>query len=287
VAFLSGRDLYVLLPGDNAEPRKLASGDIADRQRIGWYPDGTALGFITYDLETIGSEQAWSVRVDGGEPTLITTILHKALGRGPTFERAVEWSPDGKWVMISSAANPFRLLRWPLATSRDDDIRDIPGGEPEWSPESRTIIYTEALNGALALYDVLKNEEGEPYRNEAALVGTGLGEYAQGPLPLWSPASKGADSDLIAYRSRTNESVPRVALRRRGGRELTPLDPLTNNPAWSPAGDRLVFETGEMKTAPLGMEWTPTGLAIATIDPEGEHTVSPLVQDAKWPAWGR
>jgi Tol biopolymer transport system component len=260
---------------------------MAERQRIGWHPDGTLLGYMTYDPATVGQEHAWAVPVEGGEPLPITTVSHKALGRGTGFERLVKWSPDGKWVAVSNVTNPFRLLRWPLSTGREGDVRDLPGGEVDWSPDSRVILYSEALNGALGLFEVLKNEEGEPYRNEQALVGTGLHEYSQGPHPQFSPASSGADSDLIAYRSRTAIGEPQVAIRRRGGRELPPLDPLTNNPAWSPTGDRLVAEVGEMKEDPLGPRWSPTGIAIANIDPDGNHTTSPLLTDAKSPAWGR
>ena len=286
LAFLSGRDLYVLTAsGGNA--RKLATDHMAERQRLGWSPDGMLLGYMTYDPLTVGQEQAWSVPIEGGDPLLITTIKHGALGRGPTFERMVKWSPDGKWVAVSNVTNPFRLLRWPLSTGREGDARDIPGGEIDWSPDSRVILYSEALNGALGLYQVLKNE-GEPYRNEQSLVGTGLGEHAQGPLPQFSPASSGADSDLIAYRSRTTTSgEARVAIRRRGGRELLPLPPLTNNPAWSPAGDRLVVETGTMRESALGKQWSPTGISIAHLDSDGNHYLTPLVANATWPAWGR
>ena len=286
VAFISGRDLYVV-PSAGGEARKLATGDMAERQRVGWHPDGSLLGYMTYDPTTVGQEHAWAVQVEGGVSALIATVSHKALGRGATFERLVKWSPDGKWVAVSNVTNPFRLLRWPLSTGREGDVRDIPGGEIDWSPDSRVILYTEAINGALGSFEVLKTEEGERFLNEQALVGTGLGEYAEGPLPQFSPASSGADSDVIAYRSRTAEGDPQVAIRRRGGRELPPLDPLTNNPVWSPTGDRLVVEVGEMKDDPLGRLWSPTGLAIASIDPEGNHTMSPLLADAKWPAWGR
>jgi hypothetical protein len=167
-------------------------------------------------------------------------------------------------------------------------VRDITGGEIDWTPDSRQILYTEALNGALGIYEVLGEEEGTPFRNEQALVGTGLGEYAFGPRARWSPASSGADSDPIAYWSRTAEGEPRVAIRLRSNLELPPLDPLTGNPTWSPSGTRLVVETGRMEEAPLGRRWAPKGLAIADVDFDGgPHTTTPLTSDARWPAWGK
>lgn len=285
VAFVSGRDLYVL-PAEGGQARKLASGDMADTLRLGWNHDSSLLGYFTYDLSTSGSEQAWFVPVAGGDPQLITTLTHAPMGRGPTYEHTVQWSPDNKWVVVGGVGNPFRLLRWPLSTSREGDVRDIPGGEPEWSPDSRTILFTSSLNGGLNLYDVLTGKT-EPYYTELERVGTGLGEYANGPRPRWSPASAGMDSDPMAYCSRSQAGEPRVAIRRRGSRELPTLPPLTNNPSWSPTGDRLVVEIGRLREDALGPRWEPTGLAIAAISPNDQHTVAPLVTDGRWPVWGK
>jgi Tol biopolymer transport system component len=200
----------------------------------------------------------------------------------------VRWSPDGLFVVVSGVDNPFWLLRWPLSTGREGDVRQVPGGEPEWSPDGRTIIYAETLSGALLVYGVLQ-AEATPFRNELRYIGTGLGEYAQGPGPRFSPASTGSDSDLIAFRSRTQQGEPQVALRRRSVGELSPLPPLTNNPAWSPGGDRLVVETGYLKESVFGLQWTPTGLSIARLSlvDDQPHQLFPLVKDAMWPAWGK
>lgn len=286
VAWVSGQDLYVV-PSEGGAARKLASGNLAERQRLGWTPDGAMLGYVTVDPTTMGVEQAWALPVAGGEPTLIATTTRAAVPRGPAYERTVSWSPDGRWVVFSSLSNPIHLFRWPLSTGNPGDARDIGGGEPDWSPDGRTLLYTQSVNGALHLYDVVSSED-IPFRDEQQWVGTGLGEYAQGPGPRWSPASKGASSDPLAYRSRSPEGEPRVSIRLRGARELSPLPSLTNSPAWSPGGDKLVVETGYLEKDVLGSKWVPTGLSIVTIDVEnGQHTIAPLVKDAQWPAWGK
>jgi hypothetical protein len=71
--------------------------------------------------------------------------------------------------------------------------------------------------------------------------------------------------------------------------ELSPLPPLTNNPSWSPGGDRLVVETGYLKESTFGLQWTPTGLSIARLSlvDDQPHQLFPLVKDAMWPAWGK
>jgi Tol biopolymer transport system component len=286
VAFISERDVYVI-PSGGGTPRKIASGEMADRQRLGWSHDGASVGYITFDLATVGNVQAWAAPIAGGEPILLATMSGGSVARGPAYERQVQWSPDGKWVLVSGVNNPMRLLRWPLSSGREGDVRDIPGGEPDWSPDSRTILYTESLAGALLTYDVLESKS-TAFLNEQQADGTGLGEYAQGPGPRWSPASVGVDSDLFAYRSRSQEDgAPRVSIRRRGGRDLAPMPSFTNNPSWSPGGDQLVVETGYLKDNPLGRSWEATGLSIARVSIEGEHSVIPLTKDARWPTWGK
>ena len=68
---------------------------------------------------------------------------------------------------------------------------------------------------------------------------------------------------------------------------MPPLETLTNSTALAPSGKRLVVETAAMRDESLGRRWAPSGLAIADIDPEGNHTMTPITKDAKWPAWGR
>jgi hypothetical protein len=302
-----------VVPSSGGPPRKLVEANLPENQRLGWTPDSSTVGYVAADTATTGQDNAWAVPVsaEGANPVLITTLPQSAPGRGPAYERSVQWSPDANWVLVAGANNPMRLLRWPSpsgspeskvqspgSTSGASDsalstqysalgvATEIPGGEPDWSPDSRTIVYAETLNGALSIYFVLA-AGATPFRNEQQLVGTRLGEYAQGPAPRWSPASIGSDSDLIAYRSSSPEGEPRVSIRRRGGRELTPLPAPSNNPSWSPGGDRLVVETGRLKAGTFGQEWTPDGLAIARVNPSGEHTLTPLVKDAWWPVWGK
>lgn len=288
LAFTSGQSLYVM-PSTGGTPRKLVNAALTDGQKIGWSPDNSLVAYIAADISIMGKEQAWAVPVEGGQPTLITDLPTNVVGLGPVYERIVQWSPDGKWVVVAGQNNPMLLLRWPLAAGGDNQAREIAGGEPNWSPNSQDIIYTETLSGGLNFYEVIQSDA-TPVPAQKEFVGTGLTEYAQGPEPQWSPASSGSDSDLIAYRSKSDSGQVRVAISTLGGQpQMEPLPALTNNPSWSPGGDQLVVETGRMQNDPLGPKWVANGLAIAklNLNPGGQHTMKPLTQNAQWPVWGK
>jgi Tol biopolymer transport system component len=285
IAWVGGKSLYVM-PTGGGTARTLYTGDLADYQRLGWSHDQTTLGFVTYDLSQVGTEKAWAVPVTGGDAILLTNIDDGAGDLSGGYERTVQWSPDDHWVLVGGPNNPMTLLRWPLGAGQAGDARTISGGEPDWAPDSQTLLYTETMGGAVLVYNITQ-AAATPFRNEKLFVGTGLGSYAQGPGPLWSPASVGSDSDILIYRSHSASGEPNVAVRTRGGRDLVSLLNLTNNPAWSPSGDKLVVETGSMGNDTLGPKWTPSGLSIATISLTAAHTITPLVQNAQWPAWGR
>src|SRR5207249_2058299 len=179
----SGNGLYVV-PSSGGSQRKLAEGALPENQRLGWTPDGSMVGYVAADAATTGRDNAWAVSLsaEGGTPMLITTLQQSAPGRGPAYQLSVRWSPDGKWVLVAGVNNPMRLRRWPAASASSRESRvpspgsasgtgdsgpatrdsgllaeatDIPGGEPDWSPDSRTIVYAETLSGALSIYYVI------------------------------------------------------------------------------------------------------------------------------------
>src|SRR5438552_4033864 len=64
VAFTSDKDLYVV-PREGGTARKLASGELADHQRLGWSPDSSLVGYLAYDLSKPDMADAWAVSVKG------------------------------------------------------------------------------------------------------------------------------------------------------------------------------------------------------------------------------
>src|SRR5207245_4210725 len=62
IAFTSESDLYVI-PSEGGEAHKLASGQFAEHQRLGWSQGGSLIGYLVYNLNTSGISDAWAVSV--------------------------------------------------------------------------------------------------------------------------------------------------------------------------------------------------------------------------------
>jgi Tol biopolymer transport system component len=272
VAFTSDAGLIVFDAATGTD-RVVATGSLAADQRVGWSPDGQRLAYFTLNPETAGEEQVWAVAVDGTTPPArMATITVPGYRGGASFERVAGWSPDGRRFLASGLYGPIQVT--PLSSSAGDPFT-VNGGEPDWSPDSRYILYTETLNGALAIDDVVG--DATPFVNEKREVGTRLGEHAQGPGPRFSP-----DGTLVLYRSRMTDGTPAVAVRDLSGNEGLYLP--GNNPAWSPDGEWIVYETGVLRQTDLGLAWQATGLAKVRID---GSNMAQILQEASLPAWGR
>ncbi|HUS17939.1 MAG TPA: hypothetical protein VM536_23325, partial [Chloroflexia bacterium] len=275
VAFLSDRKV-VLLDATGGQERILAEADLSRRQRPAWSPDGKQIAYFAPDPVHFGIEIIWSVPAAGGLPTPLTTIEAKGERNGPSFERVARWSPDMRRIAVSGALGPISVV--PLDVTAGNAKR-VNGGEPDWSTDTRTVLYSETLNGALSLDDVVTDDI-QPYRNEKRLVGTRLDEDApQGPMPRFN-----ADASLILYRAK-GDPDPAVAVRERA----TGLEQLFlpgNHPAWAPDGQWIVYETGTVAPArgALGSVWQAAGLARVRADGSGQTAV---LADAMWPAWGK
>jgi Tol biopolymer transport system component len=271
VAFLSGQEVVVMDATAGTE-RVVAAGLLANRQRLAWSPDGTQIAYFAQG-DPPGLEQVFAVAAGGGAPQELARFSERGYRAGPTFERVAAWSPDGRRFAVSGVYGPIRVQ--PLAGSAGAPFT-VNGGEPDWGPNSRYLLYTESLNGGLAVFDAA-GAAATPFANEKREVGTRLGEYAQGPGPRFAP-----DGGRILYRSRTSDGSPAVAVRTIGGVEELFLP--GNNPAWSPDGAWIVFETGVLRETDLGRAWQATGLA--KVRPDGSD-LAQILQDGSLPAWGR
>ncbi len=272
VAFFSGRKLQVIDVATD-QVRTVVSATLSTVQRPAWSPDGRLLAYFTDDPATAGDEIAWSVPLAGGPPSRITVLHNEGFPQGPTFEQVICWTDDMRRIAVSGAMGPIYVI--PLDVTAGDPLT-VNGGEPEWSPDNRNLLYTETMNGAIAIYDVV-GDSFAPFRSEKRLDGTRLGDYAQGPWPRFNAATQ-----LILYRAQGDNHVPAVAVRGRDSSEQLFLP--GNNPAWAPDGQWIVYETGGLQQTENGLQWQAKGIARIRADGSGQ---TDIVSDAAWPAWSK
>ena len=81
-------------PGRGQPPRRMTAGDKRDSDPR-FSPDGRRLAFLS---NRGGSSQIWVLDLSGGDPVQATSF--------PTEVNGFSWSPDGKWIVISSDVFP-------------------------------------------------------------------------------------------------------------------------------------------------------------------------------------
>jgi len=94
-----------------------------------WSPDGQWICFAT----KINSwRRLAKVSAGGGEAQVVKTV-------GVSNPTEPDWSPDGKWIAFTSQAREFDICVVPAAGG--DVTIMVPGEDPSWSPNSRTLVY--------------------------------------------------------------------------------------------------------------------------------------------------
>ncbi|MGD0743749.1 MAG: hypothetical protein ABSA45_01205 [Verrucomicrobiota bacterium] len=109
-----------------------------------WSPDGRWICFAT----KINSRRLLAkVPAGGGVVETLRTV-------GVSNPTEPDWSPDGKWIAFTSQAREFDVCVVPAAGG--DVTIMVPGEDPSWSPNSRTLVYarrTASYRYVLSLLD--------------------------------------------------------------------------------------------------------------------------------------
>ncbi len=237
-------DLYVMA-ADGSSPRKIASSD-AGIKWPAWSPDGTQIAFEGPDGHSI-----YVCGVDGSG-------LRKAVSDRRHFYQHPDWSPDGRWLVVSST-DPGR----PSATVGGHEIcivgADGSGlrpltadGElnrsPAWSPDGRSIVFASRAGMGLRTFDLfLIGPDGSGRRNLT-------GRRAAYWNPVWSP-----DGSMIAYTGDPEGAMVVYVVNADGsGRRRVPNVPANSYiQAWAPdvsapQPEPRVAEEREVEHRPMG-----------------------------------
>ena len=230
---------------DGGHPTALTTNEAADHKPT-WFPDGRRVAYLSTRGETRG---LWAIDLATRREELVFDLAAAERYSGPKGRLAeLQISPSmtrvafsiltpasGRRELFVSAAKPFepKLLTSP----------DVSAGYPAWSPDEkwiaveikdRTATHAGVVDAATGSLRRLTSGRGQTWVRSWSPDGTRLAVAVQrdGLWSLrWLDAALGKDGALTAA------SPPAVYLR---------------YPDWSPQGDRVIFERGEIR----GNIWT-------------------------------
>jgi Tol biopolymer transport system component len=252
-------DIYVVDP-DGSGLLPLTSHPAADFSPA-WSPDGKRIAFVS---ARDGNTEIYVMDADGSGPTRLTTTT--------TFEFAPAWSPDGSkiafhagdgndleiWVMNADGTNPEQRTN-----------NSVSDAEPSWSPDGGRMVFVRGVS----LYTMAADGTGQ---TEALSCSSPY--FCALRTPDWSP--DGTNRILYVHSHQTEDEEVLSDL------EWRPLDGGAGGTiggnccvfghAWSPRGDRVVYEDAGLNIAdPHGQDvmQVPTG-SVAPEDPDWQPIVT-------------
>jgi TolB protein len=139
-------DLYVA-DADGSHLKRLTKS-VEDESSPCWSPDGKWICFATKINER---RVLAKIPADGGAVQRIPTP-------GAPNPTEPDWSPDGKWIAFTSQMGEFDICIMPA--DGGTPVILVPGQDPSWSPNSRTLIFTKLTNWrySLSVLDVFTKQ---------------------------------------------------------------------------------------------------------------------------------
>jgi serine/threonine protein kinase len=184
-------------------------------------PDGRTIAFFHPPVGPNGD--LWILPVAGGTPRRLTTDVRE--GGWPV------WTPDGRWIIYSSARAGSRTL-WCISTAGGEPIPLTTGSgdddQPDVSRDGRQVIYTNTRNTWEVRSRNLKTGE------ERTL----LDRRTETIFPRFSP-----DGKRIVFFGRADYAVGIFTMNSDGSdvRQITAGRELNHMPQWSPDAQSIYF----------------------------------------------
>ena len=224
---------------DGGRKVQMTSSDAAEG-KPSWFPDGERLAYFSNRGESNG---LWSLAVSTRRQTLLLDIAAHAcplLASGRPAE--IEPSPSLTRVVLSVVSQPDarrRLYTTSLSSFEPQVIGDFTDsvGYPVWSPDER-LLAVEIKDGSSTQAGVVDLSTGTLKRLTTA--------HGQTWVRSWSP--DGRKIAVAALRD-GQWSLRWIDVRTAEQGEITapaPPNVYLRYPAWSPRGDVVVFERGEL-----------------------------------------
>ncbi len=250
IAFVSNRggtfDIWTIEPDGTGLTRLTSTSQNNGGPR--WSADGRKIAFERdYYVNNVLHQEAWRMNADGSGQTFVT------VGTDPS------WSPDGNKIVFARRGNDTEgggvfvndgVTETKVAPGTWDSV------VPEWSADGQKIVYTNRSKGGFG-YIYTVNADGT---GNTKVTTTGTDYYG-----TWSPAG-----NKIAFQNPTFSPLHIWTMNADGtGRTQVGSTPEGEaSPAWSPDGQKLVFESQDSagQADILAMNADGTGIAHVTND---------------------
>jgi TolB protein len=201
-----GRRVYIV-PAAGGKPRMVT--ERSDSYFHSWSPDGKTIAFTR---PSHGSGNIYSISVDGGEETALTT--------GTGISDDPDYTPDGKYIYFNSdrAGGPMQIWRMHADGTQPEQVTtdEMNNWTPHPSPDGKSILilsYPKGVTGHPANKDVtlriLSAGDGK-IRDLVDIVG-GSGSDN---VPDWAP--DGAHFAFVSYQMLPEENTGSTERHRQG-----------------------------------------------------------------------
>lgn len=233
------------------DPQRRSKVQLTTEGSVNRFPSWSADGLlILFSSNRTGKIELWSMHADGSAQRQIVTGL-------PGEKWVPQLSPDSKtivfaygdpgvghpeiWSVSATGRNPRRLTTTPkAATGPTWSLL------PHFSPDGRRIVFASTKSGDSQIW--IMNSDGSDQRQ----ITHGLGpEFPDANAPKWSP-----DGKTIAFWAGFETKYGEIWTMRPDGsgtRQLTdqPGAISSDNPAWSPDGTKILFDTNRRGSAQI------------------------------------
>ncbi|MXY01925.1 MAG: hypothetical protein F4190_09450 [Acidimicrobiales bacterium] len=234
----------VIADRDGTNSRGLATKVEASHLRPAWSPDGTKIAFVGGSWADSSQTHIWTVNSDGSNPIQLTS--------GAVEDDYPTWSPDGRKLVFER--HSWEHNEWYIVTMDADggnpvDVNRKSGGgsTPAWSPDGSQIAFDSPWGGHLAVMDADgTNAMLLPLKDSAGA------QIAVFPLSKLSWSPDGTRLAFSMYETRDGRTVAwesNIAVLEISTGEIiqvTGMEGQENNPAWSPDGQRILFNTSQV-----------------------------------------
>ncbi len=222
--------------------------------------------------------QIWTMNADGSNATRLTFALGS--------NTAGSWSPDGTQIAFQSTRDTggsFEIYRMNADGSNQTRLTENPAEDslPSWSPDGRKIVFNSRRAGSPDLFTInpdgsaptqLTNFPGEEAAAQWSPDGRQLVFHSD--LAVFPRPGVGRNLEIYRINSDGSGSPTRLTFNDgsagMGTNDLTGFDLF---PAWSPAGDRIVFHSGRAQ------EFRDTGFGAANFGQWEAYTIDAVNGD--------